>query len=401
MTNILHTPQACRRTVVAAFAVALFTGLGAGSLFAQGYYPPTDSPIDGNVNLQSHRGQPDAVGRRSWCQLRLGSMWRWMRRFRRRSALRWLTNSMGLRSAAVSISQGWLGRFQNTGRRRLQPGLRLRSRSDAGMSRRRRILSADLETVTTAAVTPNPKNAPGVVKSAIKLIAVPSSAGAIDLDVDDLVGDAVAAAAAYTNKIVSAAMGAAKKIDSTDLANVEQDIVSHAVKESVAAGASYLIDETLAAAEKGRASGVSSRAIAAAAFQFRDGGPVTGIALTNVNVGLVAGGAIRGAGVAQVANIVAGVNAATGERFFGLCGASRRRIYNTAAVSTDPAASAAAVLASINAGNKNYIPAILARRCGMAESQRHRLAGRCGWCVEKNESRWVEHPARRISSKRS
>jgi hypothetical protein len=385
-TNILQTAQIRRHSFSAAFAIALLTGLGAGSLLAQGpYYPPSNWPIDSNANLQAIEGHlasgatlfvPAPAGKHVATDAEISAAL---------SAA--LIAQLAAPAGGISID-GLVNEISKY--RPTKTGNWATAAVGAIIHNDTGNVLGDLELVTTAAVTPNPKNAATVVKSSIKLIAVPGSSSALDLTSDDIVAEAVAAAPIYTNKIVAAAMGAAKKLNALDLANVEQDIVSEAVQESVAAGAAYLLDQTLTAAEKSRAPGISSKDIAAAAFKFRadhdtNPGGATGVALDNLTIGLVAGGAMRGAGAAEVSNIVTGVDGATGgthTNYITNVGAG----FNAAAVSSDATVSAPAVLASINASNKDYIPAILQGAVEWLNRNDTGLLGGPTGALKKNET---------------
>lgn len=337
-------------------------GLSAASAFAQGYYPPANSPIDGNASLLYLEDRLDGVvgnGNTSTKSLIVPP-----------PAGKTLATDAELQAALQSgVADAVDGTAISGGvtvyslvnevskYRPAKTGNWMTAATTAIIGQANVAnITTDLEAATRGAVIPNPKGAPGVVKNAIKLIATLSST--TDVNGDDIVEQAVANAAAFADKIVTSAFSSAKKIDTGDVANVEQDIVSEAVQEATAAGASYLIEEILTAAEKGRATGVSSGAIAAAAINFRLGGS-TGLPVTKEDAAAVAGGAMRGAGVGEISNIVAGVNGATASAFMTYL-TKVGEGYSAVAPSTDPAISGPALIATFTAaGNKDYIPALL------------------------------------------
>lgn len=384
-TRTLQTPLG-RRPLAAAFAIALFTGLSASSLFAQGYYPPANSPIDNNPNLQNIEGRlaatatlvvPAPAGKHVATDDEIAA-------------------ALGLAVADELDGTPNGGGVSLSGLVNEISKYRPSKTGDWATAAVAKVLAettvanipTDLETVTAAAVSPNPKGAAKVVKNSIKLIAVPSSSSAVDLTADDIVEQAVANAADYTHKIVGSAMASAKKINAADLIKVEQDIVSEAVQEAVAAGANYIIDEAVTAAEKGRAPGVSAGVIAAAAFSFRSNhettpGAATGFAVNKLNVGLVTGGALRGAGVGQVASVTAGVDGATGAAFTAYI-TQVGNGFTTASGNSDPVASAGLVLASIDNTNKDYIPAILQGAVAWLNRNDTGLLGGANGALKKN-----------------
>ena len=343
------------------FAAAIAAGLSAASAMAQGYYPPANSPIDGNPNLANIEARFAAVA--PTATLRVPAPLGFHVALDAEIALALgasLTDELDGTPVGGGVSlAGLVGEISKY--RPAKTGNWATTAVTKILAQPTLLnIPADLETATIAAVSPNPKGAATVVKNSIKLIATPGSL--TDGNADDIVEQAVINAAIYADKIVAGALGSAKKVDAGDLANVVQDIVSEAVQEAVAAGAGYLIEEIMFSAEKGRA-GVSVADVAAAAFKFRATHPTTpggatGIGVTKEDAGAVAGGAMRGSGVADVSNVVAGVNTGTASAFSAYV-TKVGEGFTTASVSSDALVSAPAVLASINAGNKDYIPAIL------------------------------------------
>ena len=361
MSTSLKPQSIHRKSFSTLFAAAVAAGLSAASVMAQGYYPPSNSPIDGNPDLLNIESRftvvaPTAtlrvpplpgfhVATDAEIALALGAS---------------LTDELDGTPVGGGVSlAGLVGEISKyrpakTGNWATTAVTKILAQPNLAN------IPADLETASASASAPNPKGAPGVVKNAIKLIATVGSL--TDGNADDIVEQAIIDASTYADKIVAGAMGSAKKVDAVDLPGVMQDITSEAIQEAVAAGASYLIEEIMFAAEKGRA-GVSVADIAAAAFKFRATHPVTpggatGIALTQEDAAAVAGYAMRGSGVAEVSNVVAGVNTGTASAFSAYV-TKVGEGFTTASVSSDALVSAPAVVASINAGNANFIPAIL------------------------------------------
>ncbi len=356
-----------RKSSSALFAAAIAAGLSAASVLAQGYYPPSDSPIDSNPNLAAIATRLATLAPTATLRVPVPAI---------PAGLHIATDAeiaLALGAAVadeidgtpigggVSLA-GLIGEISKyrpgkTGNWATAAVAKILAQTDNVAH-----IPADLETASAAASAPNPKAAAGVVKNAIKLIATIGST--TDGNADDIVERAVANAAIYADKIVAGALGSAKKTDTADLANVVQDIVSEAIQEAVAAGADYLIEEIMAAAVKGRA-GVSTADVVAAAFKFRGTTlptGATGIGLTKEDAAAVAGGAMRGGGSGEVSNIVAGVTTGTesvSPAFISYVTAVGAGYSTASGAGTDPITSSDAVKATFTVGNKDLIPAIL------------------------------------------
>ena len=240
-----------RKSSSALFAAAIAAGLSAASVLAQGYYPPSDSPIDTNPNMAAIATRLAALAPTATLRVPVPAL---------PAGLHIATDAeialalgaavadeidgtpigggVSLAGLIVEISKYRPGK---TGNWATAAVAKILAQTDNVAH-----IPADLETASAAASAPNPKAAAGVVKNAIKLIATLGST--TDGNADDIVERAVANAAIYADKIVAGALGSAKKTDTADLANVVQDIVSEAIQEAVAAGADYLIEEIMAAA---------------------------------------------------------------------------------------------------------------------------------------------------------
>ncbi len=344
------------------FAALVALGLGVASAFSQGYYPPANSPIDGNGSLLYIEDLLDGTvgnGNTSTGTLIVPA-----------PSGKTVATDEQIADALQAAVQAAVGGTAPDGvtiyslvneaskYRSAKTGDWMTAATTAILTDSNAMnVLANLEAATAAAVQPNAKGASKVVKNAIKLIATPGSAAASDAD--DIVEQAVINAAAYADKIVASALSSAKKIDGADIIDVQKDIVSEAVQEALAAGASHLLEEILTAAEKGRASksGVTSGDIVAAAFKFR-GGASTGLPATKEDAAAVAGGAMRGAGSDEVGNIVTAVNTATASAFSAYI-TKVGEGFTTVAASSDPAVSGPALALKFTAANKDFIPALL------------------------------------------
>lgn len=335
-----------------AFAIAIAAGLSATSVFAQGYYPPNNSPIDNNPNLLAVEGKfvpasnatlvaPAPAGKHTATDAEI------------QAALQ-LAVADELDGTPIGAGVSLSGLVNEISKYRpAKTGNWMTAATAAVLAAAGdpvTVVGPRLAASSGSASSANPKGAANVVKGGLKLIILAGSQ--TDVDADSLVRTAVENAADYADKIVAAAMAGIKKMDAAEQPLEAQQITAAGIEEAAAHGAKYLYEEITQAAEKGRAGASSSSIIAAAiaALPMGDRNDQTYGALT--------GGALRGAGTLEISNVVAGAKGANGtgdDMYLDNVGAG----YLAASASSDPLVVPGLVDAAIGAGNKDYIAAVV------------------------------------------
>ena len=285
------------------FAALVASGLGVSAAMAQNYYPPANNPIDGNASLLYLEDLLDGVvgnGTLSPKTLIVPP-----------APGKTLVDDKELQAVLLAGVSDAVDGTPIAGGVTLtslvsevskynpkKTGKWMEAATEAILAGSSSI-ATDLEAATTAATAANPGNAKNVVKSAIKLIATEGAAA--DVFASDIVEQAVINAASYADKIIGAAMAAAKKMDTGDVAAEMREITKEAVQEAIGAGAFYLLDEIMASAAKGAQGLTSTENLIDAALL--DAGNVPN---TKEATALVVLGVARGLGAS--ANAVAQAN---------------------------------------------------------------------------------------------
>ena len=287
------------------FAALVASGLSVSAAVAQNYYPPANNPIDGNASLLYLEDLLDGtVGNGNTSALTLimpQPVGKTLIKDKDLQVVLQAACSDALDgtpiAGGVTLSSlvGEVSKY-----RPKKTGNWMTAATEAILADSTSI-ALDLEAATSAASEANPKNAKNVVKSAIKLISTENSTS--DIFASDIVEQAVIDAAIYADKIVGAAMAAAKKMDAADVALEMRAITMEAVQEAIGAGALYLLDEIMASAAKGAKGLTSIENLVDAALL--DAGNVPN---TQEATALVVLGIARGLGTTATAAAVAEAN---------------------------------------------------------------------------------------------
>ena len=337
------------------FAVVVASGLSVSAAFAQNYYPPANNPIDGNASLLYLEDLLDGVignGTLSTKSLIVPTP--------AGKTLVTVKELQAVLQAGVSDAvdgtpiaggvtlQSLVGEVSKYNPKKT--GIWMTAATEAILAGSSSI-ALDLETAASAASAANPQNAKNVVKSGIKLIATESSTD--DVFASDIVEQAVINAAIYADKIVGAAMAAAKKMDAADVALEMREITKEAVQEAIGGGALYLLDEIMASAAKGAKGLTSVENLVDAALV--DAGNVPN---TKEATALVMLGVARGLGVSTGAVAEANLQRAGFSAYVTKAGEG----FETSLASGDKDAAGGAIDAYIDANpaaRKDFIAALV------------------------------------------
>lgn len=344
------------------FAAALVAGLSAASALGQGYYPPANSPLDNNPALLFIQTQLTTASPTATLEIVPGTG-------ETLATDDELNSALGAAVAAELSANSFSGTVYDLVneavkyRKGKSPKFITAATSAAILVSDDTARELALEQVVGGAVAglgpADSKVSAKVVSSMLKLVASATSDSAVADDADDVAGAAIAAAEDYADIIVKEAMKAVKK--SPDAAALMNSIAAEGVSSVFDAGAAYLADEVAAAAAGNTAALTTPGNLVSAIFGA--GSTVPGNAK---DVASVAAGLMRGSGSGSGATVAGAINGLGGT--YGSFSGYISQVglgFDAASGSSDATVSAAATVAGINAGNKDFIAA--------------RVTGAAGW----------------------